>query len=577
MNLHPLIARFESVAESPGNIQRLRKLVINLAIGGTLIADDNGTPPVREILSRIGKDKARRSKFEKNGRQTVLVPVVEDDLPIGCADPARFVRLEDIASMEKGLTSIQSALPGEFPLVTTAERKSHCDHFDFDGRAAIVPLVSSTGHGSATLNRLHYHEGKFALGTILCAIFPYSEEIVSARFIFEYLSAFKEELLVSRMTGTANVTLTLGRIGAVPIPVVAPNVQRRSEQLMTLCDELEAAQLERESRRDRLTAATYHHLNNGTDSKPLRKHVQFFIGHLPRLTARPEQIKQLRQTILNLAVRGQLGTQHSDDESATKLLSRKAILPDGYRRRRKVLKEQSLAPTGDIFPPIPPSWECRDIQSLYEMNVIIDYADGNHGALYPRASEFGDSGVLFVTAKDLIRGKVGWSSCAKLNEHRAQELTKGWAQGGDVLLTHNATVGRVARVEPEAGRFLLGTSVTFYRLNSNVVDPNYFFHFLQSRIWQGQLEAIMQQTTRNQVSIQKQAFFQVTIPPLAEQHRIVATVDKLMPLCDQLEAQLTSAQTDTSRLLEAVLYNSLNAGNSTVGYAERLLQACDTL
>jgi hypothetical protein len=109
------------------------------------------------------------------------------------------------------------AAPGEFPLVTTAEKKSLCDHFDFDVKAALIPMVSSTGHGSATLNRLHYHEGKFALGSILCAVIPFREEIFSAHFIFEYLSAFKEDLLVSRMTGTANVTLTLNRIGEIPI------------------------------------------------------------------------------------------------------------------------------------------------------------------------------------------------------------------------------------------------------------------------------------------------------------------------------------------------------------------------
>jgi hypothetical protein len=52
---------------------------------------------------------------------------------------------------------------------------------------------------------------------------------------------------------------------------------------------------------------------------------------------------------------------------------------------------------------------------------------------------------------------------------RANQLTKGWAKGGDILLTHNATVGRVACVEPSIGSFLLGTSVTFSRVGASVV------------------------------------------------------------------------------------------------------------
>lgn len=51
----------------------------------------------------------------------------------------------------------------------------------------------------------------------------------------------------------------------------------------------------------------------------------------------------------------------------------------------------------------------------------------------------------------------------------------------------------------------------------------------------------------------------VPLPPLAEQHRIVAKVDELMAICDRLEAQLTTAQTESRRLLDAVLHKALEA------------------
>jgi type I restriction enzyme S subunit len=326
---------------------------------------------------------------------------------------------------------------------------------------------------------------------------------------------------------------------------------------MALCDQLEAAQHERESRRDRLTIASHHHLNDGAKEEVFQNRAQVFLDQLSQLSICPIQIKQLRQTILNLAVTGRLKTRQSEDESVATILKRSVPLPDGYSRRRKILKRSSVRSLKETFPSIPSSWQYCEVQSLYDLNVIIDYADGNHGSLYPRANEFGDSGVTFVTAKDLSGGRILWEQCSRLNEHRAKQLTKGWAKGGDVLLTHNATVGRVARVEPCKESFLLGTSVTFYRLNKSVLDANYFFHFLQSGIWQDQLEAIMQQTTRNQVSIQKQAFFLVAIPPLAEQHRIVSKVDGLMTLCDQLEISLATTQIEASRLLESVLHRTL--------------------
>ncbi len=59
------------------------------------------------------------------------------------------------------------------------------------------------------------------------------------------------------------------------------------------------------------------------------------------------------------------------------------------------------------------------------------------------------------------------------------------------------------------------------------------------------------------LSVGKIRQIEVPLPPLAEQHRIVARVDELMALCDQLEAQLTTAAADSRRLLEAVLHEAL--------------------
>ena len=59
---------------------------------------------------------------------------------------------------------------------------------------------------------------------------------------------------------------------------------------MALCDRLEAAKAERETRRDRLTAATLHGLNNGSDGSEFREHARFALASLPHLTSRPEQI-----------------------------------------------------------------------------------------------------------------------------------------------------------------------------------------------------------------------------------------------------------------------------------------------
>ena len=90
---------------------------------------------------------------------------------------------------------------------------------------------------------------------------------------------------------------------------------------MALCDRLEAARAEREATRDRLAAASLARLN-APDPDTFQDDARFALDALPALTTRPDQIKQLRQTILNLAVRGKLVPQDPKDEPASELLKR---------------------------------------------------------------------------------------------------------------------------------------------------------------------------------------------------------------------------------------------------------------
>ena len=190
MKTHPLLSRFDLIVDAPGNIQLLRKLVIHLAVSGRLLETSSDDRSVAEIRAGIASKREALFKAGRIKKARALPPIDGAELPAGCRNIERFERLENISFLEKGLTAIQRAKRGDYPLVVTAEDRSSCDHYDFDGCAAIIPMVSSTGHGNASLKRLHYQEGKFALGNILCAAFPISDELISARFIYEYLTAF---------------------------------------------------------------------------------------------------------------------------------------------------------------------------------------------------------------------------------------------------------------------------------------------------------------------------------------------------------------------------------------------------
>ena len=81
------------------------------------------------------------------------------------------------------------------------------------------------------------------------------------------------------------------------------------------------------------------------------------------------------------------------------------------------------------------------IQSLLDSGVIISHKDGNYGSNYPRVDEFGDTGVPFLTAKSLSNGYVDIAGAPRLADERAKSLRFGFVETGDVLLSHNATIG----------------------------------------------------------------------------------------------------------------------------------------
>ena len=140
--------------------------------------------------------------------------------------------ISDVCRVEKGKTPIQKAIPGEYPMVvTTTERKTSVD-FQFEEPSVCIPLVSSRGHGVASLNHVYYQEGRFALGNILCALTPKSKNHLLAKYLYYYFEQTKDYTIVPLMKGGANVALRIDDILKVKIPV--PSIDRQKEIIRIL-------------------------------------------------------------------------------------------------------------------------------------------------------------------------------------------------------------------------------------------------------------------------------------------------------------------------------------------------------
>ena len=154
-----------------------------------------------------------------------------------CPDGVEYKRLEECCTLVKGKTPIQKAEPGEYPLVVTTSERRTCSTYQFDKPTVCIPLISSRGHGVASLNSVYYQEGKFALGNILCGVTPNDEDYLSAKFLFEYLNYKKDALLVPLMKGGANVSLTVDSLRNVKIPIPPKEVQYNIVEKLSILEE----------------------------------------------------------------------------------------------------------------------------------------------------------------------------------------------------------------------------------------------------------------------------------------------------------------------------------------------------
>lgn len=181
------------------------------------------------------------------------------------------VALGDLFDIEKGRIGIKAATPGDFPLVTTGE--NFLTHFEphFSGDAVCIPLISATGHGHASLKRLHHIQGKFAVGSILCACVNRAPERVMARYVYYYLSVNKDSVLIPLMQGTANMSMKVADVAGVDIPLPSLTIQRamvnRLDALAKKTREVKAHLDAVEQTSSALLLSLHHKLANGRTTR----------------------------------------------------------------------------------------------------------------------------------------------------------------------------------------------------------------------------------------------------------------------------------------------------------------------
>ena len=233
------------------------------------------------------------------------------------------VALGDICEIRKGQHPLEKTAPGQYPLVGTAAEWRTSATFDFVGQAVCIPMVSSTGHGHASLKRVHFVEGEFAVANIVAAAVTKDPRVVDGRYLHAYLQTYRDRLLVTLMQGTANVSLKIADLVNVPVDLPPLDEQRRIVDLIGSLDATINMQQQLRASANRAYRAAARDAFGGSPKRgwPLGEFCEVTIGRQrnPTHATGPNQTPYLRSANVkdgNLDLRDVMSMAFSEPERA---------------------------------------------------------------------------------------------------------------------------------------------------------------------------------------------------------------------------------------------------------------------
>jgi type I restriction enzyme S subunit len=573
MNPDFLLTHFNRISDVPDAIPRLRRFVLDLAVRGKLVEQDRNDEPASQLLKRIQTEWERLFGEGTVKNADLSRDIQHDEKPYSIPNSWQWVRLGQCLAMINGRAFKPTDWrPTGLPIVRIQNLNSEDAPFNYCDESIVEPrhiiesgrfLISWSGTPGTSFGAFIWKRGKAALNQHIFKCVQIGGAYYD-RLLQIAINGRLDEMISKAHGGVGLQHITKGKLENLPLSLPPLAEQRRIvtkvDELMALCDRLEAARTEREARRISLAAASHHHLNNGSNPETFRRYAKFYLGHFSQLIFQSDQIKPLRQTILNLAVRGQLVPHDSNDAPVSDLLGRiQAEKEDliGARTREREYSESRLS-NEDVPFDLPSSWQWEPLQSI----IVF----GPQNGISPKPSSRPDA-PRAVTLTATTRGTFD-SRCFKQVDATIPQDSEFWLRPGDLLFQRGNTreyVGMAAYYSGEPGLFLYPDLMIKVRLSEKVnlryvhlcaVAPHARTYF--------STHASGAQATMPKINQGVLVRLPIPLAPFAEQNRIVAKVDELMALCDQLEAQLATTQSEKRSLLEAVLFHALNDSHRAI-------------
>jgi type I restriction enzyme, S subunit len=550
-----LFEQFATLATAPEGIARLRELILQLAVQGKL-----GTNNPTELPLKIDESKKRFRKVKSQDGDSSKTQIIDIFPPDSMPMNWRKTTLGSIGIWSTGGTpsrQVSNYFDGGIPwiksgdlndgIVTKTDETISQLGLD-NSNAKLLPkgTISIALYG-ATIGKLGIL-GIESTTNQACANCVINEKIITTRYLFYFLRSQKS-YFIQVGQGGAQPNITNWIIWEWPIVIPPLTEQHRIiekiDRLMALCDELEALQKQERGGCFKLGTASLTGLQKSESPGEFGLRWAQVFDAFEMILDCPENVVLLQQTILQLAIKGKLATQDAGDETASVLLEKIRKEIQILENKGLVKPEKPLELINDDNLPfkIPKQWK------WVRLGDIAIVTDRDH-----RTPVYHCSGIPLISPNVFTKDGIDFRNPKYVDEEELRLFRRKCnPQKGDILYSRIGAIIGEARLVNFDKDYVALHSLASIKPISPFVNSEFLCKILSSNFVKTQGYYGVKSVGVPDLGLSKMKNFLIPLPPLAEQHRIVAKVDVLMKLCDALESQLKERAGVQGRLAMSIV------------------------
>jgi len=580
MNPDVFFKNFELLADAPNGVQKLRELILQLAVMGKLVEQDPNDELASVCIEKIEAEKKQLVKGSKIKGSKSVNFAEPDQIPYeipsswewttlsecGLINPRNYVSDEkEISFVPMTFISERYGQKVETETRKWEEVKKGFTHFA-ENDVVLAKITPCFQNGkAAVMNGL---KNGFGAGTTELHVFRPLPELISPNYVLIYLKS--PDFIyngIPKMTGSAGQKrVPKGYFSENPFPLPPLAEQKRIvskvDELMSLCDKLEIRRQKKQEIQSKLNSAALDRMFSAENQEEFEHNWQRICENFDILYDNPENVGKLKQAILQLAVQGKLVEQNPEDEPASVLIEKieaeeKKLLKEGKIQKAKNLQAVDVE---EIPYNIPNGW------LWIHFGKIAPHIEAGWSPMCEKRPKEGEEwGVLKISAVswDVFNPSENKALPSNLNPRPEYEV-----KPNDFLMSRANTselVGKSVIVEDTIPKLMISDKVLrlFFSSYSFKKYYNIFNNSQTARFYYAK-EASGTSSSMKNISREVIYNMPVPLPPLEEQKRIFVKVEQLMGLCNELELKLRKEREDSEKLMETVVKGLLEGAAAEI-------------